>query len=334
MIIGITGYYASGKDTVAEYLETKSFYHSSLSDMIRDEIRRRGLKITRENLIKVGNELRQTRGNAVLAEMALEKIDLDKHYVFSSIRSEAEAKRLMQRQDFVLVRVTSPIQVRLQRIVARNSEEDPKTLDELKEKEAQERSNDPSKQQLHKVDKLAKVTITNNGNLEELNNKIDKFLKNWMPKLTPPRPSWDVYFMNITMQVARRSNCMKRKVAAIIVKDKRIISTGYNGTPRGVKNCNEGGCKRCNSFSAAGTNLSECLCSHGEENAIVQASYHGVPLKSTTLYTTFSPCLTCAKMIINSGITKVIYNMKYPLGGTAMKMLKEAGIKLKSYRQG
>ena len=82
--------------------------------------------------------------------------------------------------------------------------------------------------------------------------------------------------MSIARVVASRSNCVKRKVAAVITRDRRIISTGYNGTPRGTRNCNEGGCPRCNGFAEGGTRLDECLCSHGEENAITQAAYHGV----------------------------------------------------------
>ena len=132
--------------------------------------------------------------------------------------------------------------------------------------------------------------------------------------------------MNIAKVVASRSNCMKRKVAAIIVKDKRVISTGYNGTPRGTRNCNEGGCPRCNSFATSGTALDECLCSHGEENAIVQASYHGVSLKDATIYTTFAPCLMCAKMIINSGIREVVYNQDYPLNNTSFSLFGQAGV--------
>ena len=133
--------------------------------------------------------------------------------------------------------------------------------------------------------------------------------------------------MNIARMVAERSNCIKRSVAAVIVKDKRIISTGYNGTPRGVKNCNEGGCPRCNSFGQGGANLDECLCSHAEENAIVQAAYHGVSVKRGIIYTTFSPCLTCTKMIINSGLTEVVYNARYPMGEVPLKLLAEAGVK-------
>jgi dCMP deaminase len=89
--------------------------------------------------------------------------------------------------------------------------------------------------------------------------------------------------MDIARSWLRVRSCIKRKVAAIIVRDKRVISTGYNGTPRGVRNCNEGGCPRCNSL-AASTKLDECLCSHGEENAIVQASYHGVAQRRDHLH--------------------------------------------------
>lgn len=140
------------------------------------------------------------------------------------------------------------------------------------------------------------------------------------------RPDWDTYFMNIAKVTSLRSNCLKRRVAAIIVKDQRIISTGYNGTPRGIKNCNEGGCSRCNSFAKSGTSLGECLCSHAEENAIVQSAYHGVSIKDATLYTTFSPCLMCTKMILNSGIKEVVYNAHYPLGEGPLKLLQEAHV--------
>jgi len=147
------------------------------------------------------------------------------------------------------------------------------------------------------------------------------------------RPSWDEYFMSIANEVSRRSNCLTRKVAAIVVRDRRIISTGYNGTPRNTKNCFEGGCRRCleRTLATAGTKLEECTCSHGEENAIVQAAYHGISLKDSTLYSTYSPCLTCSKMIINAGIKEVIYSAKYPLSDTAHSLLLEAGVILRQY---
>lgn len=139
--------------------------------------------------------------------------------------------------------------------------------------------------------------------------------------------------MNIAREVAQRSNCLTRQVAAVVVKDRRIISTGYNGTPRNTKNCFEGGCKRCldRTMTTAGTKLDECTCSHGEENAIVQAAYHGISLKDSTLFSTFSPCLICAKMIINSGINEVVYSADYPLADRARDLLLEAGIHLRRF---
>ena len=110
--------------------------------------------------------------------------------------------------------------------------------------------------------------------------------------------------MRLAQVAALRSNCSKRKVAAIIVRDRRVISTGYNGTPRGTLNCFEGGCPRCNNLADSGTKLDECLCSHGEENAIVQAAYHGVSVKDSTLYTTFAPCLMGTKRSSYSGIRR------------------------------
>ena len=153
------------------------------------------------------------------------------------------------------------------------------------------------------------------------------------PPPSPERPSWDEYFMKIAQVVALRSNCSRRHVAAVIVKDKRIISTGYNGTPRGIKNCHEGGCPRCSSNAPSGTGLDECICSHGEENAIVQAAYHGIPVKDSTLYTTFSPCLLCAKMIINAGIREVVYAERYSIDGTARRILQEAGVTLRALKE-
>ncbi|OQA84665.1 MAG: tRNA-specific adenosine deaminase [Lentisphaerae bacterium ADurb.Bin242] len=143
------------------------------------------------------------------------------------------------------------------------------------------------------------------------------------------RPGWDEYFMQIAQVVALRSNCSRRHVAAVIVKDRRIISTGYNGTPRGIKNCCEGGCPRCSSNTPSGNGLEECLCCHGEENAIVQAAYHGIAVKGATLYTTFSPCLLCAKMIINAGIAEVVYRERYSIDETARRILTEAGVRLR-----
>jgi dCMP deaminase len=143
------------------------------------------------------------------------------------------------------------------------------------------------------------------------------------------RPDWDNYFMEIAKVAASRSNCCRRQVAAVIVKDRRVIATGYNGTPLGIKNCYEGGCPRCNSSSPSGSDLDQCLCSHAEENAITQSAYHGISINKSTLYTTYSPCLLCAKMIINSGINEVVYHQRYTIDEVAMKLLHDGGVRVR-----
>jgi dCMP deaminase len=324
MLIGLTGRNAAGKGEVARYLQRKSFYYYSLSDAIRDEIRSRGEQPTRERLIIIGNELRQKHGAAVLAERILSKIEDDKHYIIDSLRNPAEVEAFREAKHFKLIRVEAPAEVRFQRIVNRQRESDPKTYEEFVALENREAEGDDTSQNLVKVELMADHPLINDGPIERLYVQIGELLPKLLKEIQ--RPSWDEYFMNIAKVVASRSNCMKRKVAAIIVRDKRVISTGYNGTPRGTRNCNEGGCPRCNNLAASGTALDECLCSHGEENAIVQASYHGASLKDAIIYSTFAPCLQCAKMIINSGIREVIYNMDYPLNESAFRLFQQAGV--------
>ena len=324
MLIGLTGRNAAGKGEVARYLQKKSFYYYSLSDAIRDEIRSRGEQPTRDRLIIVGNELRQRYGASVLAERILAKIEDDKHYIIDSIRNPAEVNAFREAKHFKLIRVEAPAEIRFQRILNRQRESDPRTLEDFVALENREAEGEDTSQNLVKVELLADHSVVNEGALDRLYAQIDELLPKLLKEIQ--RPSWDEYFMNIAKVVASRSNCMKRKVAAIIVKDKRVVSTGYNGTPRGTPNCNEGGCPRCNNLALSGTALDECLCSHGEENAIVQASYHGVSLKDAMIYSTFAPCLQCAKMIINSGIREVIYNMDYPLNDSAFRLFQQAGV--------
>jgi len=324
MLIGLTGRNASGKGEVARYLQRKSFYYYSLSDAIRDEIRSRGEEPTRERLIIVGNELRQRYGSNILAERVLAKIEDDKHYVIDSIRNPAEVETFRTAKHFKLIRIEAAAEIRFQRILNRQRESDPRTLEEFVALENREAEGDDTSQNLVKVELMADHVLSNDSTLEKLYPKVDQLLVQLLREVQ--RPSWDEYFMNIAKVVASRSNCMKRKVAAIIVRDKRVVSTGYNGTPRGTRNCNEGGCPRCNNLATSGTALDECLCSHGEENAIVQASYHGVSLKDAIIYTTFAPCLQCTKMIINSGIREVIFNMDYPLNDSSFRLFQEAGV--------
>ena len=190
-------------------------------------------------------------------------------------------------------------------------------------------SPDTAAQQLLAVKALADETIQNDGSLEELSAQLGEVLRDKLQ--FRERPSWDEYFMSIARVVSSRSNCVKRKVGAVIARDRRIVSTGYNGTPRGTRNCNEGGCPRCNGVAESGTRLDECLCSHAEENAITQSAYHGVSVRGGTIYTTFCPCLMCTKMIINAGLEEVVYDAHFPLGEVSIGLLREAGVKIRQF---
>ena len=333
IIIGLTGENCAGKGTAADYLARKGFYYYSLSDVIREELANDGKEITRDALIAKGNELRRNFGSDVLAKRTIAKLQSDRNYVVDSIRNPAEAKALLETGKTTLVYVTAPAQVRFERMKQRRREGDPRSFQSFQTIDKLElEGKDEHGQRLAEVFALATKKLVNEGEFKELYASVDEMLSEISSEFKPSRPSWDLYFMNIAKVVASRSNCLKRHVAAVIVKDKRLISTGYNGTPRGVRNCNEGGCPRCNSFADSGTKLDECICSHGEENAIVQASYHGISIKDATIYTTFSPCLMCTKMIINSGMKEVVYNANYPMSEVPLRLLKEAGISVRQVK--
>jgi dCMP deaminase len=141
------------------------------------------------------------------------------------------------------------------------------------------------------------------------------------------RPSWDEYFMDIVRLVSRRSTCLRRSVGAVLVKDKRILATGYNGAPSGLRHCVEVGCLREKMNISSGERHELCRGLHAEQNAVIQSALHGVSLKGATLYGTNHPCVICAKMIINAGIERVYYGDGYR-DKMAEEMLEEAGVKV------
>ncbi|CAG0953516.1 hypothetical protein MYXO_00342 [Myxococcaceae bacterium] len=328
MILGVAGPYGAGKGEAVAFLAARSFYALSLSDVIRDELRERGLDETRERMIETGNALRAAGGPAVLAERLLSRMLPDRNYVIDSIRHPAEVTALRATaRGFRLLWIDAAEDTRVVRLRRRGRGGDPTTLETLRALEGRELgSDDPAAQQLLAVRELADVRLRNDSGITDLHARLQEVLAQG---LAFERPGWDEYFMSIARMVASRSNCVKRKVGAVIARDRRIISTGYNGTPRGTRNCNEGGCPRCNSFAEGGTRLDECLCSHGEENAITQAAYHGVSVRGGTIYSTFCPCLTCTKMIINAGLAEVVWSADYPLGEVSLGLLREAGLEVR-----
>jgi len=140
------------------------------------------------------------------------------------------------------------------------------------------------------------------------------------------RPSWDEYFISITEQVSERSTCLRRQVGALLVKDKRILATGYNGAPTGLKHCLDIGCLREKENIPSGERQELCRGIHAEQNALVQAALHGIQVEGATIYCTHHPCILCAKMIINAGIKEIVFKDGYP-DQLAEELLDEAGVK-------
>lgn len=145
------------------------------------------------------------------------------------------------------------------------------------------------------------------------------------------RLSWDDYFMEIARLVSKRSTCLRRQVGAVIVRDKRILATGYNGAPRGLAHCIETGCLREKMGVPSGRMQELCRGLHAEQNAIIQAALFGVSIDNSIIYTVTQPCVVCAKMIINAGIKKVIFDEEYP-DELAEQLLEEAEIELVNIR--
>jgi len=141
------------------------------------------------------------------------------------------------------------------------------------------------------------------------------------------RPSWDDYFLKITMLVAERSTCLRHHVGAVLVRDRRVLATGYNGAARGQKDCLELGCLRDEQGIESGTRHEVCRAIHAEQNAIIQASLHGVSTAGATMYCTHSPCLICAKIIVNAGIERVVSFNEYSDKNTS-DLFREAGIRI------
>ncbi|MEF8879690.1 MAG: dCMP deaminase family protein [Candidatus Thermoplasmatota archaeon] len=144
------------------------------------------------------------------------------------------------------------------------------------------------------------------------------------------RPSYDEYFMEMAEVVSKRSTCLRRKVGAILVKDKHILSTGYNGAPKGLKHCDEVGCIRSERNIPSGQRHELCRGLHAEQNAIIQAAVFGVSIKGSTLYCTNTPCVVCVKMLINAGVKEVVYSGEYP-DKLAKNMIEESRIKIRKF---
>lgn len=300
MIIAMTGLKGSGKTAIAQYIEKKGF-----------------ARITPP---EVGAE----------SASWFQTLSPDMNYVVDTIAEPERIDLLKQKDDVVVVRVESPAELRLERLIEQKKQVEEKeySYDEVLEFEKIILDDEEAlKQQLVLIVKTTNVIIRNDNTLEMLYKKVDQMMADLAKKFTFKKPSDDAFFMEIAQLIAKKSRCSKRKVGAALVKNKRILAMGFDDTPRRILHCNENGCPACNDLT--NPSLHACLCSHAEENAIIQAAYHGVSAQDAILYTTESPCLACTKIIINAGIKEIIFNQEHALTEMAYALLQQAEINVK-----
>lgn len=322
MILGLTGNLCAGKGEVANYLKSLGFNYFSLSDVIRNELDKNSMLKTRENMINLGNKLRINQGNGVLAKKIKEILPPDENVVIDSIRNPEEVEELKKLPGFVMVGVDALEETRFTRMLERKRPGDPKTIEEFRG--INEDMKAEHGQRVQSCMKMADCIILNNMPIEQLHNKINKLLKD-IGYDKQGRLNIDEYFLKIAGVVAERSTCQRHKVGAIAVKDKKILTTGYNGAGAGMKDCLELGCLRDELGIDSGTRHEICRAIHAEQNVIIQAALHRSNLEGSTVYCTHSPCVLCAKMLVNSKIKRLVTFSDYA-DKEFLKLFKDAGI--------
>jgi dCMP deaminase len=289
LIIGLLGDMCSGKETLVNYLIE---YHgfSAVSN----------IKLTKEELLNRKMDefsLRSVRATSSIKSKIRSQDSI--YTVVSPYLSEEDYYNLSNKSCFKLLNLVCPAKSRYEFYMKKNPDSN---FQEFLERD----SVISTDKELSNVRSEALFNIQNDSTLEDLKSKMDYLIAQFKQCF---RPSWDDYFMSVAQNIAERSNCMKQKVGTVIVKDKRIVAAGYNGTPSGIPNCFEGGCERCNINTEQGLELDKCFCIHSEENAVIEVGRQN--LKDCTLFATTHPCIFCAKIIIAGGIKRVIYDKEY-----------------------
>lgn len=330
-IIGITGTLGAGKGTIVDYLvKKKGYVHYSVRSFIAKEIKKRGLEVNRDTLTEVGNDLRAKHSPSYIATQLYETaFATGKDAVIESIRTIGEVNALRSKGNFYLFAVDAEQKIRYERITERKSETDSVSFETFVANEEREmNSDDPNKQNLAACINEANYLFMNDGTIEELHKKVEEVL-NKIGEQQYKRPSWDEYFMNLADTVAERATCNRGRSGCVIVKDRQILVTGYVGAPTGLPHCDEVGHLFKKMIHEDGHITQHCVRTvHAEQNAIAQAARRGIALEGSTLYCRMTPCRTCAMLIINCGIVRVVCQRKYHDCAESEDMFKKAGIKL------
>lgn len=328
IVIGITGTLGAGKGTVVELLKEQGFLHFSARDFLTKRIKELGMKVDRDSMTAVANAERERVGGDFIARGLLEMARKeDKNCIIESIRNVKEIEYLKANCEFKLFCVDADIKVRYSRIQKRASETDSVDFETFCANEQREMDSvDENKQNLRACMQRADVVFDNNGDINALRVQLDQAMNKIQNR---ERPSWDEYFLEIVKTVAKRATCNRGKSGCVIVKNKQILVTGYVGSPTGLPHCDEVGHLFRQAIDTEGNISNHCVRTvHAEQNAICQAAKRGIALEGATLYCTMTPCRTCAMMIINCGITRVVCQNKYHSGQDTEEMFQQAGIQL------
>lgn len=337
IVIGITGTIGAGKGTVVEYLVQKcGFRHYSVREYLLEIIRKAGMPENRDSMTAVGNALRAAHSASFITDELYKRALHDGgNAIIESVRAEGEVLSLRQKPHFYLFAVDADRKCRYERVHLRGSETDHISFETFVANEEREfRSTDPNRQNLERCIQLADYRFRNDGTMEELFGQVEAVMreievKESVPAVPYVRPSWDEYFMEIANTVAKRATCDRGRSGCVVVKDRQILVTGYVGSPIGMPHCDEVGHQLKQMVHEDGTVTTHCTRTvHAEQNAICQAAKRGISLEGATLYCRMTPCRTCAMMIINCGIRRVVCEMKYHAGAESEEMFRHAGISL------
>ena len=329
--IGITGTLGAGKGTIVDYLvKEKGFVHFSVRDFITKEIERRGLPVNRDTMTLVGNDLRATHSPSYITEALYAEAQLSgKNCIIESVRSPYEVLSLRECSNFYLFAVDADPKIRYERITQRGSSTDHVSFETFMANEAREMtSDDPNKQNLKACIEQADFVFSNDGNFEDLHAEVEVVLSKIMYK----RPSWDEYFMELANTASKRATCDRGRSGCVIVKNKQVLVTGYVGSRTGLPHCDDVGHLFRKTIHSDGSVSNHCVRTvHAEQNAICQAARRGISLDGATLYCRMTPCRTCAMLIINCGIKRVVCERKYHDGKESEEMFKLANVKLEFF---